>query len=71
MTKKIRYSQTAGGQISYVDQKYEKVASIDMLSAEYNSDEKKIRSFIKDNNALIQYEKKNTVYPKYIIELLI
>ena len=41
-----------------VDQKYEKVANVGLRTLEFEDDEKKLRSLIKDNSALIQFEQR-------------
>lgn len=44
--------------IVQVDQKYEKIAEINTKSSEFDSEEKNIRSNIKQHNAIIQFEQK-------------
>lgn len=43
---------------SSVDQKYEKIAEVQAESSEFDQDERRIRSVIKDNFGIIQYERK-------------
>ncbi|MFH2143668.1 MAG: DUF4349 domain-containing protein [Bacteroidota bacterium] len=53
-------SQSAtGSQISTVDQKYEKIASMSSSSSDFENDESKVRSQIEQNNSIIQYEQKS------------
>ena len=47
-----------GGAFRSVDQKYEKIANVGLRTLEFESDEQKLRSLIKDNSALIQFEQR-------------
>lgn len=47
-----------GAAFRSVDQKYEKVANVGLRTLEFEDDEKKLRSLIKDNSALIQFEQR-------------
>jgi len=49
------YQESAG---IAVDQKYEKIAKINARSADFESDEEKLRKSIKENFGIIQYERK-------------
>ncbi len=55
--KKI-YQGKGGGAVT-VDQKYERVASLQSVSGKYKKAEKKLRKTIKEFNALIQFEQKS------------
>lgn len=46
----------AGGAALLVDQKYEKVAALSSVSDSFEQDEARVRTVIKDHNALIQFE---------------
>ena len=54
-----------------VDQKYEKIANISSLSNEFEEDEKKIRSAVKNYNALIQYENKSGLKGRRTLDMRI
>ncbi|MDV6235795.1 DUF4349 domain-containing protein [Leptospira ellisii] len=54
-TKRIRY-ENAGSPPKSVDQKYEKVATIESLSPDIEGDEKKVRDLINSTGSIIQYE---------------
>ncbi|MBW0432025.1 DUF4349 domain-containing protein [Leptospira yasudae] len=54
-SKKIRYENTGSAPKS-VDQKYEKVATIESQSSDIEADEKKIRESINASGSVIQYE---------------
>ncbi len=47
-----------GAAFRSVDQKYEKVANVGLRTLEFEDDEKKLRSLIKNNSALIQFEQR-------------
>lgn len=49
------YQESVG---TAVDQKYEKIAKINARSADFESDEEKLRKSIKENFGIIQYERK-------------
>lgn len=55
-TDKMKFDDGVGSQAKSVDQKYEKVASLQSQTASFDNDEKKIRDLIKKYNAQIQYE---------------
>ena len=42
-----------------LDQKYEKVASVDTKSTQFEEEERQLRQKVKENNALIQFEQKS------------
>lgn len=54
-----------------VDQKYEKVASMTAQSAGFTEDEQKIRSLIKTQNALIQFEQRSGLAKRRRLNLAI
>lgn len=54
-SKKIRY-ENAGSPPKSVDQKYEKVATLESQSSDIESDEKKVRDLINTTGSIVQYE---------------
>lgn len=54
-----KYKQNSGLSPVSVDQKYEKIADINTISAKFDSEERKIRAQIKDYKGLIQFENKS------------
>ncbi len=55
-SKRLRRKSAAGVQTITVDQKYEKVGSIRSASNAFQKDEQKLRTIIKENSLLIQFE---------------
>ncbi len=55
----------------FVDQKYEKIASIGSITGEYESDEEKLRKYISVSKSLIQYEQKSGTEEDRILQLAI
>jgi len=56
-SKKIRYGSTVNKtQAISIDQKYEKIATIESQSSQIDDEEKKVRDLINENEAIIQYE---------------
>lgn len=55
-SKKIVYQQDAGQSVS-IDQKYEKIASMETVSHNMPKDEKKVRELIDNSGSIIQFEK--------------
>lgn len=53
---KIKYDYAADSQPKSVDQKYEKVGSLQSQTSAFDNDEKKVRDLIKKYNALVQFE---------------
>ncbi|MEM7748122.1 MAG: DUF4349 domain-containing protein [Pseudomonadota bacterium] len=47
-----------GGAFRSIDQKYEKIANVGLRTLEFEKDETKLRTLIKDNSALIQFEQR-------------
>ena len=60
-----------GGAFRSVDQKYEKVANVGLRTLKFDNDEKKLRSLIKDNSALIQFEQRRGLKNKRSLRLAI
>lgn len=54
-----KHQMNAGVLVTSVDQKYEKIATINTLSTKFDTEEKQIRALIKDYDGLIQFENKN------------
>jgi len=55
-SKKIKYESTSGVTPRSVDQKYEKIATIETKSTDISSDETKVREFVNTSGSIIQYE---------------
>ncbi|TGL61915.1 DUF4349 domain-containing protein [Leptospira ognonensis] len=55
-SKKIKYESTTGTTPRSVDQKYEKIATVETKSTDISSDEKKVRDFVNASGSIIQYE---------------
>ncbi len=47
-----------GGAFRSIDQKYEKIANVGLRTLEFEKDETKLRTLIKENSALIQFEQR-------------
>ncbi len=54
-----------------VDQKYQKVATLNATSAKFSEDEAKIRDLVKSNHALIQFEQNNGLPGRRVLHLAI
>mgnify|MGYP000379914864 CR=1 FL=1 len=54
-----KYKVIAGQNPARIDQKYEKIADIQTLSNQFDTEEKQIRQEVKDFDGLIQFENKN------------
>lgn len=55
-SKRVKY-ESPEGSVRSVDQKYEKIASIESRSTQIDKDEEKIRNMVKKSRSIIQYEK--------------
>jgi len=55
-SKRLKRKSAAGIQTITVDQKYEKIGSIRSATKAFQDDEQKLRSIIKENSLLIQFE---------------
>ncbi|MFH2096727.1 MAG: DUF4349 domain-containing protein, partial [Bacteroidota bacterium] len=57
-SSKYEYKSNSGGmeQVTTADQKYEKVATVNSSTGEFNEDEKKIREEIEKHGSIIQFE---------------
>ncbi|XDD51287.1 DUF4349 domain-containing protein [Leptospira sp. WS92.C1] len=55
-SKKIKYDNPGSTITKSVDQKYEKIATIESQSADIEDDEKKIRDLVNTTGSIIQYE---------------
>jgi hypothetical protein len=55
-SKKIKYESNGNTAPRSVDQKYEKIATIETKSTDIASDEKKVRDFVNTSGSIIQYE---------------
>ena len=53
---KMTQSPVAGSAPRSVDQKYEKIGTLDARTQQFENDEKKLRGLIKNFNSIIQYE---------------
>ena len=60
-----------GNASAAVDQKYEKVATIGSATNEFDSDEAKLKAYIKEAKALIQYEKNHGLNQARVLQLAI
>ena len=59
-SKKMKRSENGGNITNLsIDQKYEKIATLSASSSKFETDERKTRKTIQNNNALIQFEKKS------------
>lgn len=68
-TKRLNKSTTTITQS--IDQKYEKIAKINSTTAEFENDEKKIKSYIEQYNGLTQHEKNTGLPGSRYIELIV
>ncbi|HUS97234.1 MAG TPA: DUF4349 domain-containing protein [Hyphomicrobiaceae bacterium] len=69
---KVSRSQLPGGAIGGgVDQKYEKVANVGLTSGEFDRDEDNVRTHIKSNGALIQFEQRQGLKGHRLLRLAI
>lgn len=68
-TKKIQ--RTGGAQLGNIDQKYEKVASMNAVSSKFDKDEARTRRIIKNYNALIQFEQSSGLTGNRVLSLAI
>ncbi|AVQ11047.1 DUF4349 domain-containing protein [Leptospira santarosai] len=55
-SKTIRYEKEGGSPPKSIDQKYEKIATIESQSPDIENDEKKVRDLINTTGSIIQYE---------------
>ena len=63
--------QAQGNVSASVDQKYEKVATIGAATNDFDADEAKLKGFIKEAKALIQYEKNYGLNESRVLQLAI
>ncbi|HYL97879.1 MAG TPA: DUF4349 domain-containing protein [Blastocatellia bacterium] len=65
-----KFKAQAEGQLSYsVDQKYEKVASMVSRTSDFDRDESKVRSAVRDRHGLIEYEQSSGLQGHRRLEL--
>lgn len=60
-----------GAAFRSVDQKYEKIANVGLQTLKFEDDENKLRSMIKDNSALIQFEQRQGLKGRRSLRLAI